>query len=123
MPVTSPRSSNLRGYPRLRTFIGPGEIELKEWVREAAETVNSARDGKLNSVGSLTLRANETTTTLSDPRIGPNSHISLTPTSATAAAAVGSATGVFVTPGDETATITHNSTADADRTFTYAILG
>ena len=123
MAVTSPRAASTRGFPRLRTFIGPGDLELAEWVREAAEIVNSVRDGKLNTVDSLTLTTSSTTTTLTDPRIGPNSHITLTPTSATAAAAVGSATGVFVTPGDGTATITHDSTADTDRTFTYAVLG
>ena len=113
----------MRGFNKLRPFIGPGDLDLAEWVREAAEIVNSVRDGKLNSVGSLTLTANSTTTTLTDPRIGPNSHISLTATSVTAAAAVASASGVFVTPGDGSATITHDSTADTDRNFTYAILG
>ena len=123
MPVASPRSTNLRGLSILRSFVGPGNKELAEWVREAAGIVNSVRSGKLNNVGSVTLTENATTTTLTDPLISLDSHVSLMPTSATAAAAVGSATGVFVTPGDGTATITHNSTADLDRTFSYAILG
>ncbi len=123
MALTSPRASSTRGFARLRPFIGPGDKELKEWVREAAEVVNNVRDGKLNSVGSVTLTANSTTTTYTDPRISPNSAVLLFPSSATAAAAVGSATGVYATPGDGTATITHDSTADTDRTFMVAILG
>src|SRR3990167_7251282 len=121
MLVASQRSTNLRGLPVLRSFVAPNGVS--QWAVEVAGIVNSVRSGKLNNVCSVTLTANATTTTLTDPLISANSHVSLMPTSATAAAAVGSATGVFVTPGDGTATITHPNTAETDKTFSYSIIG
>src|SRR3990167_7660172 len=97
MPVASPRSTNLRGLSVLRSFVAPNG--LSQWAVEVAGIVNSVRSGKLNNVGTVTLTANATTTTLADPLISLDSHVSLMPTSATAAAAVGSSTGVYVTPG------------------------
>lgn len=78
-------------------------------------------DGKLNNVTDVTLTASSTTTTITDPRIGPDSHLSFTPTTATAATAAG---GLYVSARDTgTATVTHASTADTDKTFTLAIVG
>jgi hypothetical protein len=114
MTVTSPRSSG-RGFPLAPTYWGA----VEEGLRKVAEVVNSLRDGKINSVGTVTLTANSTTTTITDARISPTSKISLTATSATAAAT----TGLFVTAGTGSAAITHNSTADTNRTFSYAIFG
>ena len=114
MTVTSPRSSG-RGFPLAPTYWGA----VEEGLRKVAEVVNSLRDGKINSVGTVTLTANSTTTTLTDPRINPNSKISLTATTSTAAAS----TGLYVTAGTGSAVITHNSTADANKTFAFAIFG
>lgn len=115
MPIASPRASNLRGYPLAPTYWA----DTEEGLRKLAEVINSVRDGKINSVGSVTLTANSTTTTLTDERINPNSKIGLTASSSTAAAA----TGLYVTASDGTATINHNSTADTDRSFSYVIFG
>ena len=80
-----------------------------------------AHEGKLNNVTDVTLTASSTTTTITDPRIGPDSHLSFTPRSATAATAAG---GLYVSARDTgTATVTHASTADTDKTFSLSITG
>ncbi len=117
MAVPSPRATNPRGYPTAPPYWANAE----EGFRKLAELINSLRDGKINSVGSVTLTANSTTTTLSDPKIGPNSHVSLTPTTDSATTAW--AAGIKVVSSDGTATLTHNNTADLDKTLTYSILG
>jgi hypothetical protein len=73
------------------------------------------------TAGEVTLTASSTTTTLSDTRIGPSSHISLTPLSSSAAGAL---SGLYVSArGDGTATLTHASTAAVDKTFSYTVTG
>lgn len=118
MAVPSPRSSSLQ-----KTLLAPlawsGKIE--EWARKIAEVANSLRDGKINTVGTVTLTSGSTTTTLTDARINPQSFIGLMPITATAQA--GFIAGMRIVCATGTATITHNSTADADRQFQYAILG
>lgn len=89
--------------------------------REVATVVNRLNQGKMNVTGEITLTASSTTTTLTDPRIGPDSVIEFMPLTANAATAKAS---LYVTDrGDGTATLNHSSTADADKTFGYAILG
>lgn len=53
-------------------------------LRLVSTSLNSTIDGKLNSTGSITLRASQTTTTLTDERIGGNSIILFMPTTANA---------------------------------------
>ena len=77
--------------------------------------------GKTNNVGDVTLTASSTTTTLTDANLTPNSHIAFTPTTASAVLATAA---LYVSARDnETATLTHDSTPDIDRTFTYCITG
>lgn len=83
--------------------------------------LRNAVAGKTNNVGDVTLTASSTTTTLTDVNLTPNSHIAFTPTTANAATAMA---GLYVSARDnETATLTHASSANADQTFTYAIFG
>lgn len=86
-----------------------------------ARAVNQILQGKTNNFGSVTLTANDTTTTLTDIRIGVNSVILLQPTTANAAGAL--ATTYPGTPGDGTVTINHANAATVDRTFKYVITG
>lgn len=85
--------------------------------------IRQLQQGRNNAHGTFTLTANDTSTTVTAINCAAGSHVSITPTSATAAAAVGSATGVYVTPGNGSFVVTHNNTADLDRTFTYGIVG
>lgn len=83
------------------------------------EKLNNMLMGKLNSVLDVTLRANETTTTVIDVRISIDSYIGLQPLTSTARAS-----GTYVSlQGDQTLTLTHNNTADTDKTFRLLIIG
>lgn len=92
-----------------------------EHRRQLAETINAVQEGRINSVGTVTLTANSATTTLSHPAIYAFSTILFMPTTANAAAAM---SGLYVT-GRTTreATLNHANNAQSDRTFSYVVLG
>lgn len=70
--------------------------------------------------GEITLTANATTTTLTDAHIGPTRKVLLIPKTANAAAI---ANTVYIgTIADATATITHASDANTDKTFHYVVI-
>jgi hypothetical protein len=89
--------------------------------RAVAEIVNGIMDGKTNNTGTLTLRSSNTTTTLTDARIGPQSVIIMTPMSSNAAKEFGTCFISARTNGS--ATITHQNTGHADLDYTYIIVG
>lgn len=93
--------------------------DKQEWLRKLTEVVNSLRDGKINSVGSVTLTANDTTTTVADSRAGGDSKIVFTATTSNAAGAVG---GMYVSAKAKGSfTITHANTAATDKDFDYVL--
>ena len=96
-----------------------------EWQRLTVEVVNRAMDGKLNARGTVTLTANQATTTLLDRRIGPDSVFLPMPTTANAAAEVGAGTLYQdypnVTLGQMI--LNHASNAQTDRDFSYFVMG
>ena len=117
MAITSPRA-DARSYDTAPLWWGGG---VQEWLRLVAEAVNRLYDGKINALGDVTLTANQATTTLTDLRIGPQSFIGFMPTTANAAAEL---TALYVSSrGKQTATLTHNNAASADRTYRYVVLG
>ena len=118
MAIVSPRAST-RGYDRV-PFDWPDEREHR---RMLARAVGELRQGKIDARSSFTLTANQATTTLSDPNIGPDSVIAWHPTTANAAAEIGNGTLYVSSQGNETATLTHANNAQVDRTFKYAVLG
>lgn len=94
----------------------------KEHRRKLARALAGAIAGKLNCVVDVTLRASQTTTTFSDPRISAFSAILLMPTTANASTA--EKAGIYVsgrTTGQ--ATLNHASNAATDQTFTAVIFG
>ena len=96
-----------------------------EALRDIILVVKGVMQGKTNNVGTVTLTANTTSTTvtLAAGRLGVDTHISLTATTATAQTAAGAGMYVTKSVADSQFTITHNNTADADKTFTYALIG
>ena len=89
--------------------------------RETAEVVNRVLDGKINSVGLLTLATgNATTTTLYDARISPDSIILFVPYSA-AAIADAVPYGAFQDTTDQTAASTTAAYAITLNTTDYAV--
>jgi len=89
--------------------------------RETAEVVNRILDGKINSVGLLTLATgNATTTTLYDARISPDSIILFVPYSA-AAIADAVPYGAFQDSTDQTAASTTAAYAITLNTTDYSV--
>ena len=95
----------------------------KEHRAKLADAINQALKGKLNNVSDVTLTASTALTTLTDARIGANSHINFMPQTANAASELKSGNFYVSARGKGTANIIHTSTATTDRTFTYAVLG
>lgn len=93
----------------------------EEWLRKIAETVRQLVFGRTDAVGDFTCGASSATTTLTDERIGGDSHITFTPLTANAAAEV-AAGGFYVSARAKgSATITHANNAQTDRDFTYKV--
>lgn len=94
-----------------------------EWKRIAANWMRSANQGRLNCTGTVTLAANAFSTTVEDQRVGISSFIDFVPQTANAAAELASG-GMYVSGmTSHRFTITHASSAQDDRTFTYTIMG
>jgi hypothetical protein len=87
--------------------------------------LNNLLTGKINVGGTVTLTADATSTTLTDPRITYASNIILTPTTADAAAELAGGT-LYISEADRmngSVVITHANDASEERTFRYSILG
>lgn len=99
-------------------FYQPDEKIHRRNLASWAQWINQ---GHLANTGSVTLRANQTTTTVTDERVGINTVPVMVPATSTAAATVATVWVSTVTGGSFT--ITHASTAATDKTFKYALLG
>lgn len=89
--------------------------------REVAVLVNAMLDGRSNAGGSFTLAANTTTTTVTDPKFGPDTRLAWAPTTSNAASAL---SGLYVSAkAAGSFTLTHANNAQTDRTFDYVIQG
>lgn len=100
---------------------------LQEWCRRMAVVINRTLLGKLNTVFTVTLTANAANTTVSVPPgvLTADSYINFMPTTSNAAAALAAGT-MYVsarTPLTNQFTIAHANNAQADRTFTYVVIG
>src|SRR5579884_9331 len=93
-----------------------------EWHTMTARAVNGLLRGKMNATATLTLTPNATSTVLTDARIGKYSHVTLEPSSASAAAAVASGQ-LYPVPGSGKATVFHPSSGAGDQTFSVLIVG
>lgn len=96
----------------------------REHRRKLAETLN-VLVAFWNSVDTLTLSASVASTTLSDARIGRNTVVLYTPTTANGSAEIGNGT-IYQTYPNATegqAVINHANNAQTDRTFAYALVG
>jgi hypothetical protein len=106
-----------------RGYDGVPEMETDqvEHRRKMARKINGLNQGKFNATIDVTLRASQTTTTLTDPRIAATSGIVFMPQTAHAAAALAS---LYVSARQKgQATLTHASSANTDQTFTALIIG
>lgn len=86
-----------------------------------ASAINALIAGKADVVGTFTLAANATSTTVSDNKFESNQVVVWAPTTANAAGAVG---GLYLSARAKGSfTLTHANTATTDRTFVYVRLG
>lgn len=109
--------------------VAPYLPDEQEHRRSMATAINSILQGKVNCVLSVTLRANQTTTTISDPRIGAFSAI-IPAMAQTANGAAAMVAGIYVdtilpalgaTPASAVAH--HASSANTDQNILFVILG
>ena len=84
-------------------------------TRELSEALRDAQRGRLNAAGTVTLTENQTTTVVTDQRIGADTYVGLTPETANAAAEIGGGT-LYVSA--RTA-----GTSFTDRDFRYVLIG
>lgn len=120
----APQAADTVGYQKCTGLRLPGTpIEATNAYKQSASVLS---DGVYYNPrnASVTLAAGAVSTVVSNQWVNTDSKILLTPTSATAAADVGSATGVYVSAIADgvSFTITHPNTADIDKTFYYQIV-
>lgn len=96
--------------------VNPGEKN----PRLVADTVRQVTEGKNNAVGTVTLNANATTTTVTAPSCAPTSVVLLMPQTQDAANDMAT-TSIVASSGQFT--ITHANNARVDRTFGWVVLG
>ena len=91
--------------------------------RLAADKTRLLAQGKIDSVGAVTLTASTTTTVVDGDGAlycGEDSVVVLSPRTANAAGALAT---TYITPANGSFTITHANNAQTDRTFGYSVLG
>lgn len=98
---------------------GITETDLKKIVL----AIQGLAAGRSNAVGTVTLAAGASTTTVSTPNAASGSTPILTPASANAATELGNGTLYVSAVANGSFTITHASSAATGRTFLYAVLG
>lgn len=99
--------------------VGTFEKDLTKY----AAAIKELGQGRTNAAGTITLRANQTTTTVPAPNCGEGNKVFLFPATANAAAVITS-TYVLesnVTPGQFI--VTHPSNVNADKTFYWVAFG
>ena len=95
----------------------PSETE----PRKIASSIKRIVEGRTDNYGSVTLTANDTTTTVTNQWASENSTIVLSPRTANAAAAV--ATTYVSSKLNGSFVLTHANNAQTDKTFDYAMIG
>lgn len=96
-----------------------GSLDLKAFWR----AIVGLASGRSNGVGTITLAASATTTTVSDENVAAGSVIKLSPATANAAAALGTTYVPLATVLNGSFVIQHANNSQTDRTFGYAIAG
>lgn len=101
----------------------PTLTNADQWMRQTAAWMREANQGHLQNTGIITLNAGQTSTVVTDDRVGSNSFIEFMPRTANAAAERRNGTMFVSSQSKQTFTISHANNAQTDRTFVYTILG
>jgi hypothetical protein len=107
--------------PKLQGVQESGDLKDGNWLRKIAMTVNGLLLGRSNNVFPLTLTASATTTTITDPRISPDTIAVLVPT--TAAGLTAFTAGIRQASAVGSIVLTHASNASTTQSFRYALVG
>lgn len=99
--------------------LAPGTVSIAAIVAVIRQMIA----GRSNAVGTVTLRATNTTTVVPAPNCAAGSHPFLEARTANAAAERGNGTMYVSAVANESFTITHANNAQTDRTFSYVALG
>lgn len=101
-------------------------IKLQKGERDPqriVDAINQCADGRHNAGGTVTLRANQTTTTVNHPNCGKDAYVDVFGGAMTANAAAAVATSYISSVFQGGFTITHANNAQTDRTFLYKVTG
>lgn len=98
---------------------GENDTDLKKLIR----AIRGLASGRSNGVGTVTLTASATSTTVTDQNCAAGSVIQLTATTADAATALATTYVPVATVLNGSFVIQHASNTQVDRTFAYAISG
>ena len=93
--------------------------------RQISQSVNQMLTGKTNNVLDFTATASAASTTITDARIGVNTALIFTPTSANASAEIGAGT-IYVSSASRvngSVAVTHANNSQTDRTFKVVLVG
>src|ERR1700742_733520 len=110
-----------QGVSAVGAPVPPFQPDSKAHRQAISNWAINVNQGKLPVVGNVTLAASTVNTVVSDIRVGINSFIGLSPTTANGASAM--PTCWISSFGKQTFTITHSSTASVDKSFRYCVLG
>ena len=91
--------------------------------RKQNEVIRLLMAGKTNNTGAFTITASAATTVITNLRVGGDSVIVVSPTTASAATEWSSGGMYISSVGKQTFTVTHANSAPTDRTFNYAVIG
>lgn len=80
-------------------------------------------EGRSNATSSVTLTANQATTTVNRTTASSDAQVFLSPRTANAAAEIGNGTIYISAISNGSFTITHANNAQSDRTFGYIVIG
>jgi hypothetical protein len=92
-------------------------------LKDALRAIQQLSAGRSNAVGTVTLRASQTSTTVSDPNCASGTVPNLVATTADAAAALATTFIPVASIANGSFVIQHASVASVDRTFLYALHG
>lgn len=97
-------------------------VPLNGPMERVVAALNEAMAGHIDASLQVTLAHGATSTVVTDARISNQTAAAAAPMTATAAAALASG-AMFWVPSKSTLTITHDNTADTDRTFMFSLIG
>lgn len=104
----------------LQPFVKDKDADLNEWMRRVVDVVRQLVEGKNNAVGTFTLTASATSTTVPATSCTTASVVLISPQTPDAANDMATTS---IAPGNGQFVVTHANNARVDRSFGYVVLG